>query len=207
MRKRTLKAQTREADTVLGEQILPWFTEVAPRTGSIQILFSVLEATWWRVAQSHKLLRSIPWFYSEEWRGQSQSTPRLEAGGKGTLSHFLLILSLCPAFLSSQPPRSQFWEFHSQLCRSRHVKCSPRRFLSPRSISTNDSQPQSWGPHVPLSLREATIASRVRAGWLATHAVSHGLGVRWCLNPSELIGNHGLGPIPQTYWTSELTVQ
>lgn len=46
MRKRALKAQTREAVTVLGEQILPWFTLVAPRTGSIQILFSVLEATW-----------------------------------------------------------------------------------------------------------------------------------------------------------------
>lgn len=46
MCKRTLKARTQEADTVLGEQILPWLTEVAPRTGSIQILVSVLGATW-----------------------------------------------------------------------------------------------------------------------------------------------------------------
>lgn len=44
--KRTLKARTQEADTVLGEQILPWLTEVAPRTGSTQILVSVLGATW-----------------------------------------------------------------------------------------------------------------------------------------------------------------
>lgn len=38
MCKRTLKARTREADTVRGEQILPWLTEVAPRTGPSKFL-------------------------------------------------------------------------------------------------------------------------------------------------------------------------
>ena len=141
---------------------LKWFREQGP--SKFLSLYLRLLGEGWHSLTSY--LEASPGFVlkSEGDSSQSQSTPRLEAGGKGSLSHFLLILSLCPAFLSSQPPRSQFWEFHSQLCRSGHVKCSPRWFLSPRSISTNLRQPQSWGPHVPLSRREATIASRVRAG-------------------------------------------